>query len=543
MKTSNSQSLENQFPEERPKIQSKLLWAFDSPRKDAKKQARVYGTKFFNILEVKLCNKDYKYLKCLKSDKPCCKHLILKLEKPDLHLRQFPERKHHLKGLKVVINSKTRLYLKRKFWSHIAPQITAIDYVSNEITNLQHLITKTSASNYRKLRNISFPIIKHFADFYGKLFTFFLKLNKLKSLEFNFTSAFSTEETQQILQNLGHLDKLRALNLNLKSHDANDLDFVFKNLCNLRELSFLGLQLGKLCNKKVQESLVAHEIQVTKSLQNISHLELETYVASPYFQTFQQFLNVLETLSSLISLNLTINRCKTSLNELIMLNGSSIILSKLKYLSLEGYSQGVGFDLANYFLKPICNLQVCNLKNIELTEDLVDCIFQNKEMKELKIVYEKEFQTNSLQKLCLNIGKLENLQLFSIQLHSENVLSFDFESLVKGVSHLKKVDTIVVEIVFPISIKPTLFNKFIDVLSKIKTLSAVEIELRLQNLIKGSSIRKLFLKDNIDIITVTVENMKLTKDDEKFIKENMKKLKKLISCKIECEDLKIDRRF
>ena len=140
MKTSNSQIIKTESPiTERPKIPSKLLWAFDSPRKDAKKQARVYGTKFFYALDVKLCNKDYRHLKCLKSDKPCCKHLILKLEKPELHLRQFPERKHHLKGLKVVLNSKTRLYLKRKIWSHIAPEITAIDYASNEITNLQHV--------------------------------------------------------------------------------------------------------------------------------------------------------------------------------------------------------------------------------------------------------------------------------------------------------------------------------------------------------------------------------------------------------------------
>jgi len=135
----NSNPLSGNLSSEKPKIKPHLLWAFDSPRKDAKRQARVYGTKFFYALEVKLCNKDYRYLKCLKSDKPCCKHLILKLEKPELHVRQFPERKHHLKGLKVVINAKARLYLKRKFWSHIAPQITAIDYASNEISNLQHV--------------------------------------------------------------------------------------------------------------------------------------------------------------------------------------------------------------------------------------------------------------------------------------------------------------------------------------------------------------------------------------------------------------------
>lgn len=372
-----------------------------------------------------------------------------------------------------------------------------------------------------------------------------MKLNTLKSLAFNFTSAFSTEETQQVLQNLGHLAKLRALDLNLKSHDVNDLEFVFKNLCNLKELSFLGLQLGKLCNKKVQEALVTQEMEVAKSLKNISHLELETYYDSCYFQTFEQFLNVLETLSSLISLNLTINRCKSSFKELIRccLPQENSILSNLKYLYLEGYSQGIGLDLASYFLKPSVNLQICNLKNIELNEDLIDSVFKNREMKELKVVYEKEFETLALQKLCLNIGRLENLQLFSVQLHSQNPCNFDFESLIKGVSNLKKADTIVVEVVFPITIKPASFGKFFEVLSKLKNLTAIKVDLRLQNLLKGSSIKKLFLKENIDIVTLTIENMKLSKDDEKWIKESMKKLKKLTSCYVECEDFKVDRRF
>ncbi len=367
----------------------------------------------------------------------------------------------------------------------------------------------------------------------------------LKSLAFNFTSAFSTEETQQVLQNLGHLAKLRALDLNLKSHDVSDLEFVFKNLCNLKELSFLGLQLGKLCNKKVQEALVTQEIEVTKSLKNISHLELETYFDSTYLQTFEQFLNVLETLTSLISLNLTINRCKSSFKEGIHCGvpQENSFLKKLKYLSLEGHSQGVGLDLASYFLKPSQNLQICNLKNIELNEDLVDSVFKNKEIKELKIVYEKEFDTASVQNLCLNIGKLENIQLFSIQLHSQNPYNFDFESLVKGISNLKKADTIVVEIVFPITIKPASFSKFFEVLSKLKNLTAIEIDLRLQNLLKGPAIKKLLLKENLDVLTITVENMKLSKDDEKWIKESMKKLKKLTSCYVECEDFKVDRRF
>jgi len=120
-------------------IHSKFLWSFDSPRKDAKKQARLRGVKFFYALDVKLCQNEYKYLKCLRSDKPCCKYLILKFEKPDLKIKQFPERKHHLKEFKLVINSKTHLHLQTKFWTQIAPKITALDYVSNEIANFRQV--------------------------------------------------------------------------------------------------------------------------------------------------------------------------------------------------------------------------------------------------------------------------------------------------------------------------------------------------------------------------------------------------------------------
>ena len=122
------------------KIKPALLWYFDSPRKDAKRQARLRCTKFFYSLEVKLCNKDYHYLKCLKSDKPCCRYLIMKLDKPCLYTYDFPVRKHHMKLLKIDIGSKAHLDLKTKFWKRISHQVTSFDYISNEIANFKQVI-------------------------------------------------------------------------------------------------------------------------------------------------------------------------------------------------------------------------------------------------------------------------------------------------------------------------------------------------------------------------------------------------------------------
>jgi hypothetical protein len=121
------------------KIKPGLLYYFDSPRKDAKRQARLRGIKFFFSLEVKLCNKDYHYLRCLKSDKPCCRYLIMKLDKPCLNTYDFPVRKHHTKLFKIEIGSKAHIDLTTKFWRRISPQITAFDYISNEIANFRQV--------------------------------------------------------------------------------------------------------------------------------------------------------------------------------------------------------------------------------------------------------------------------------------------------------------------------------------------------------------------------------------------------------------------
>jgi len=385
------------------------------------------------------------------------------------------------------------------------------------------------------------------------VFNFLKNLHSLRILSFNVVSTLKQDATIQTLNDLTQLYQLKSLDINIKANDPACFEILSQTLDKFQELKVLCVQFGKISGKNVQELLLKNATKIASQLSKISHLDLELYLNSSYKDLFEQFLCGLENMNNLISLNLLIDRHKSSFQEILVFpNTSQSILSKTKYLNLEGAKVGMGLDLAKYFLSKMKNLRVCCLKNVELggkvgsedeMEDMGSYLLENKELKELKLVYQKEFVAKPLENLFRNIGKFDKLQLFSLQLHNQETLSLDLECLVNMIRSLGNTDTIVIEILFPIKIKGSLLNRLFENFTKLKRLSAIKLDLRLAEEVKGSSLKKLFQMGNLDIITLLIEGMKLGKDDQIYIKEASKKLKKMTSCLIECEEFKFDKKF
>lgn len=141
------------------KIQSKIQFSFDGFRKDSKKVSRKLCIKYFHKLMIRFSNKDFLHLKCLRNSKPCCKTLVLHLEKKTHFCNYYPIRINHIKCMKLEIGAKAIIDMKNKFWASIAPQSTFFDYLSSDVGNLIKAFSKNHVFKYRNIVHFSFPII------------------------------------------------------------------------------------------------------------------------------------------------------------------------------------------------------------------------------------------------------------------------------------------------------------------------------------------------------------------------------------------------
>lgn len=153
------------------RIKNQIHYSFDGARKDSKKRARKEGIKYFQKLTIKYANKDFLHLKCLRNSKPCCKTLVLRLERNNRFCDYYPFTRNHIKCQKLEVGAKAIIDMRTKFWARMIPKSTFMDYLSNDIGNLVKTFSDHHVNKYRNVKHYSFPVVNHVFDHYVVMFT------------------------------------------------------------------------------------------------------------------------------------------------------------------------------------------------------------------------------------------------------------------------------------------------------------------------------------------------------------------------------------
>lgn len=345
-----------------------------------------------------------------------------------------------------------------------------------------------------------------------------------------------------LLQALNHLPNLKGLYLQLKDSDEVYIDTLAQALQHNSKLTDLALKYPKV-NKNLRQHIFNKLIDMTGYLSNLSSLQIEIHFSHSEKILFKTFLSGLENLHNLVSLSLTMYSNSSKVNEIIELPnvGSLSTLANIKYFTLKGDQNGLNSDLTNYFLSKMTLLKTCSLTNVGLDEETFQQLLRNNELKELNIFCGEKVEPKSLDVLMLNFKKLEKLQYFALQFDRYQPFEFNIENLVKGIGELKNVRRIVIEIGFMVSINTTTLSKLFENISRLKKLTHLTLYLRLQEEIQSSVIKKIFMMNTLIEVSIEIDNMKMNKQTQSFIKTKTKMLKELVGSTVKCIDFLINR--
>jgi len=529
---------------ENNRIKSRLMFSYDGFRKDSKKKSRVKGIKFFHKLSIKFSKKEFMYLNCLKSDKPCAKTIILHLERNADMIERFKLKKNHLKCLKLEVGSKIDVNIKSRFWKRVLPMTTFFDYLScQDITNFIRIFSGNSTKKYRKIVNFSFPIIPLNRLLYSTLFKKIKDLHSLKMLSFNVQSEVEKSDCIHYLDLLKDLPNIQALFINCHLKDPDHFEILKKSLLPLKELKHLSLQCGQIGANHSREAFLNAIHPLMENHSKMTHLSVELYLP-PNHDSYLTFLQKLEHLKSLKSLDLKLD-CKKNSIKLENIHFESQVIPNIKYLVLDANDHSVGAVLAETILSKTMSLITCNLRNIDLTKkEVINPFFENYQMQEVQFSFDKPAFLTSLEPIFKNTKNFKNLSYFSVQVHVEEPLNgykFDLKKLMEPLDSLPKLDTFVIEVLFPIPIQKSVLRKLFSKVVKLEYLVSFKLDLISESVIEDCSVIDLFKIPNLEILNVRIENLKVSKKVVNKIKEQIKTLKKIVSCTLEWEDFKLDR--